>query len=1594
MAILGALLLVWPLQTPFVPPNPFAGKQEANPSSAQGDDAFDPKPFRIRDIQAARWQLDEVEGHIQARRWSEAIDGLQSLIEEHPSDVLQAEFAPLAGGGQATQATHRGAAKRARTLLFTLPDAARSLYCARHQGEAQAALEHAWSRLDRRALWEVVRRYPLAPAAARAAWTIGDLAWEKGEQPEALAAWERALSLLLGGSELELATAAGWQMARERLRLHAPPSAESDAQAGRATPDGATAAPNSGEWLPAIARRVQAATEFLARREQERTRYATRARPPGRDSDAWFEPFVLPNHPFTNANRPSLGIARSDDSVFVSTSLRVLALDAYTGALRWRGDEAPGWAAQGGNRSDFFKGIDISQAWIAPAASSRAVVAALQIPVAFIKNEEFQKEIGITVQIPDRRLFAYDADNGRELWNQMPPPDWDGDAGGFVERMSIAGPPVIVGTRVLVPCYRIQGRIHYAVACFDLDSGALLWSTDVVSGQRELNMFGRHEREFCAPEVVVAGERVIALTQVGAIACLDLYSGEVHWVTLYDQIPLQRNHDFGAPQRLSPWRNQAPVVSGSTVVAAPFDSWDLVGLDLAGGKLLWSLSNRGRNSPLYVLAQGRVDQLVGARDDQVFLAAEKVVALRSPSGLSNGPPNKLKWVFANPAIDRDGGRGRAVLADDRIVVPTMDTCLSVDVQTGVALDEGLAWGDAMDDGNLLLGERELFVVSNRRVCGYFDWGVLVQRARARLAETPGDTTAGLALARLLANRGTTEISRGRSREARAALVEARGVLEGLQARAEGSTQNEVAGELHGTLRALSRVHHDLAEPHEALAALRRARALAPNAEELRDTLLEELRLERDSELEPFARADAPNEPLSPAGGHRAAREALYAELEARCGTLTILCDPQPSIAADAGGDRDPAEARFALEPLVGLAARDDLVPLELPLPLWALFAREREAIHAKDTPREFELLHRILAENADAALIDDTAGERAHARIGELVQSGRTAGYEPFEQRAEAEYAAAQSAHDRSRLVELARRFPFSTAARRANDARLSWATDSGDLAEVAHIVQTELAPHFTRADLTPRALTLLCGLASTARRAGNVELADELLRTLGTQAPGARIDVDGVPLAERARDIVRAPWRPALPPAEPGRFAAGPKSLLAPPLIGDFEIVARSVPDDPARAGALLLGLSQSVPGVGKRADSLYSFEPGALDHPAWRQAIAAPNGPLDVPNNSPWTRHVAIARGRVIVARADGVVAYDEKSGEPAWTWNLDGATPRAMTIAAQSGVAVLATKCDDGGYLYALDTRGGAPLWQAGPLGVEFWSEPLLSSHAVVSLPMTGKTGVVVRDLFTGREISSFSLELNASQRILDEAWIENDRLIVPRVKEMTQPRNNRITCIDLETGRNVWQLQVDEIAPDRRYLERIVQHHDKTYLVLTTPTGPKMPTPQSGLYELSTSIGAVAPVHSIRFGSADTIVGTRSAPRVRLASSLALVISPSTNGEEARVRAIDLESGELWSQGLRERYAELNPPQVLPLPAWSDTSVGLLVWLTPRGRDVRSGASAYLTFLDRASGVPRDMRPIDKGPGERADWISLYPLDDVLVVRGSNRVEFLR
>ncbi|MBV1928939.1 MAG: PQQ-binding-like beta-propeller repeat protein, partial [Gammaproteobacteria bacterium] len=725
------------------------------------------RPFSIYATESARGLAERAEEHRRAGRFSDAIVDLQALLEEHHGEVL-AKTRPIHKGRRSEGDVHRGAADHARRQMLELPEEARAIYRDRYENRASLALKEARAAGDRRELTQVARRWPLTHSARQAWWAIGDLELEIGNRQEALHAWERAVAWTLLDMDLTLVDSDAWRTARTSLE------ASGQATAGALARATLAATIHDKASLASKDLRDQVSSSLGSAMGPALTRGSSEGiAPPGRSADGWRNSFRVPDdHPFDHPDgRYSMFLARGEDALFVTTTLELFCINAYTGKLSWRSGEPAGWdQVDPRDRVDFFDAVDRTDSLIAPAIGQGIAVAALQIPHRFEPKIDYG-EMNIIKQLPNRRLFAFDTRTGEELWNTTPPPLWDGESGDFSDRMRIVGSPVISGSRVLVPTARMRGRIEYHIGCFDLFTGELLWSTALITGQRERNMFGRAVYEFSAPPLVVADGQVIALTQLGTVAALNLFTGDLIWEVIYEKLPLRKAQNFSAPKRKRYWKNAPPVVVGDTVIATPDDSKFVIAIDRKSGTLIWSY----RNDALRLLGFGdsQFNVLLGADQNSVYLGGKQVIAIDFPLGIDTGEQTPWRrWVWpATRGNNLPSRSPRAVLSADRVWIPDGDTLMGIDRQSGRET-ESLS----MKSGNLLVGEGLLYSLRSDSLSGKFEWTRLLQSARDRCIAAPEDLNEALALAQLLEERGRTVAANGSYQESSQHLAEARAVI--------------------------------------------------------------------------------------------------------------------------------------------------------------------------------------------------------------------------------------------------------------------------------------------------------------------------------------------------------------------------------------------------------------------------------------------------------------------------------------------------------------------------------------------------------------------------------------------------------------------------------------------------------------------------------------------------------------------------------------------------------------------------------------------------------------------------------------------------
>jgi len=1235
--------------------------------------------FAVPMVRETRELADLAEEHLGAGREAEAMAVLQRLLDEHTSEVL-----PDPGNSDSIFTRYPGVSEWALERLFALGPEARTLYRSRHATRAATALELARRAGDRRALVAIPLRWPMAPAAQNAWIALGDLELEAGERESARLCYAEALTLArrLGEPEPDLGT---------RLAL-----------------------------LPApIAEPVRSAASL-----------------PRRDAAPWKTALDLT--PFGprggSPMRNNLFPVMAGERLLVSSTLRVYALDAFSGERLWQFGPPRGWGRLSvREQEELFVGLS-GQLVTAPAAGSGIVVAGLQLPFSENESSDWQG-IEIMKAIPERRLFALDLTTGRELWNHAPSLEFDGDLfrwdgdGNFAQRMMVAGPPVVAGTRVLVPCYRMQGRIDYHVACYDLTTGELQWSTPVISGQRERNMFGRAQFEFCASALTVAGARVVAQTELGTLAALDLFTGRLLWESTYRQLDLPKTRHYQTAPRPLTWRLTAPQVIGELVVATPSDSGELLALRLNDGAVLWSYSEEQLQALDPETRQEGFNVLVGVDDDTVYLGGGKLSALQKPGGLSSTAAFVPRWTNVLGRVDTSP---RAMLRGDVLVAPSGIARTVFDRRTGERLDSASGDWNEGEAGNLWLADGALFTLSAGGAFGYFDWQTLLERARIAARES-GEPARIAAAARLFLRRGTLLAGRGEHDAARAILSEAASGFAALRAADPACDRSEEFActlALAGSLAATGR-------ERSALELLSGARALGPGeAEEAALLFLEE-------------------DILQAGGPERVARlEALAMRHPTR---------PVPE-----------ANTRRALAGwLAGrLATADEALPV-LPTLAWVRVERAGERVRAGDLGGALEDLHALLEEGPELELARDISlAEVARERIVRvLALEGGLAAHADFEQRAAEALAAAGD--DDAALQRVQAHFPFTRAAEGVLARRLERAVEARDPAAVATLMTETRA----RAGLTrEREEELFLTFAHLLAERGDPACERGWIAALARRSPQRRSPLaahEGLTFAELA---ARLPAESA-PTPPPVRFDAAAVSVGR-PREGLHVFLGALRGGDLGEEGA------EGLQHVYSTREGLVSFAAEAPARAAWTHPLEL--GPERGEGNA------AFAGGVLVVAGRERLVALDAQGVE---LWSRPLASPARRLVQA-SGLVVLLTRTGLaqafdarlGLPLWSLSLEE-----EAGWHGPCVDGERVLFFAGGKTAPPR----VRIVDLFLGRERGQLTLPPGSPQasELEQNAWLAAERLVVP-VFASSPGFPSHLAAFELEHGRRVWTLSFPE------------------------------------------------------------------------------------------------------------------------------------------------------------------------------------------------------
>jgi len=374
------------------------------------------------------------------------------------------------------------------------------------------------------------------------------------------------------------------------------------------------------------------------------------------------------------------------DWLLVCTGEQVLAYDVRTGQPAW-GDSPiiyPGDAAPSANRTSY----------------SRSALGVPRHTLSVYGNKLFarmgsQVTAGIQGNPPVRstgHVVCLDLNaEGRLLWSIAPTEDgW-----------AFEGTPVCDGERVYVGLRRSEVNPQAHIACYDAESGQLIWRRFVCSAQSP----ARGVVEECTHNLLTLAEGMLYYnTNLGCVAALDTSDGAIAWIAKY---PRPKSGDLSRPAAYF-YRDLTPCVyDRGRVIAAPADCDRIFALDAGSGRALWEAPHADD-----------VVQLLGVAGGHLIASGDRLWWIDVETG-------KIKHVWPEQPSLR--GFGRGLLAGDKVYWPTRDAIYVFDQQSGAAVDvmdlrRRLPDGKDAMGGNLVLSGGHVVIATPTELLGFTQFG--------------------------------------------------------------------------------------------------------------------------------------------------------------------------------------------------------------------------------------------------------------------------------------------------------------------------------------------------------------------------------------------------------------------------------------------------------------------------------------------------------------------------------------------------------------------------------------------------------------------------------------------------------------------------------------------------------------------------------------------------------------------------------------------------------------------------------------------------------------------------------------------------------
>lgn len=400
---------------------------------------------------------------------------------------------------------------------------------------------------------------------------------------------------------------------------------------------------------------------------------------------------------------------------------------------------APNWAGNGSGKSTIL--YTDQQATALPAAQQLTVTLTDHEVLAIMGLPDGQGIFppSATPSIAPH-LVCLDRDSGALKWS-FTPDDVPRD-GSAVKQFVFSGSPLVMGKTVYFIARdgrRTQFEDAYVIAV-NLADGSYQWSTYIAGAMDgSIDAWDDPQGNAIAPQGTshLAGweNRVLVMTNLGAIAAVDNQDGHIVWLSTYPRnhaasgASLQRSTSPSVNQLQRPWTYNPAIISQDKLFALPSDSDDLLIYAADSGQLIKSIKRRDL---------GMADTLIGVDEQKLITAAADRVSCidwekydRRTFG-GDDDYTVVQWIssFGNAQAADPGRnenehiRGRPFLTHDSIFVPTGIGLYRIDLSSGMKVQQypicGQRWGKNEAPGNIIVTADSVIVASDEGVSIYGD----------------------------------------------------------------------------------------------------------------------------------------------------------------------------------------------------------------------------------------------------------------------------------------------------------------------------------------------------------------------------------------------------------------------------------------------------------------------------------------------------------------------------------------------------------------------------------------------------------------------------------------------------------------------------------------------------------------------------------------------------------------------------------------------------------------------------------------------------------------------------------------------------------